>query len=63
MRDFITDRTQADVDRCSELLKKGYGFVAMESKEELGIMERFMWINGYVAKGNNLLVKELKEQE
>lgn len=46
-----------------ELFKKGYAFVAMESKEELGIMERFMWINGYVAKDNNLLVKELKEQE
>lgn len=41
MRDFITDRTQADVDRCSELLKKGYtNFTEDERTEWIGVAMR-----------------------
>lgn len=43
----------------AELNQKGYSFVAMESKEELGMMERFMWINGYTGEKSNLLIKYL----
>ena len=37
--------------------KKGYDFLAMEIQEELGLMERFMWINGYTVDENGMLMK------
>ena len=38
---------------------KGYDFVAMEKKEELGSMERYMWIQGYSVFENGLLIKRM----
>lgn len=41
MRDFITNRTQADVERCAELLKKGYpNFTEDERAEWIGVAMR-----------------------
>lgn len=40
-----------------ELREKGYVYVAFNSHEELGNIERFMWINGYIANNQNMLVK------
>lgn len=41
MRDFITNRTQEDVNRCAELLKKGYpNFTEEERAEWIGTAAR-----------------------
>lgn len=42
-----------------ELRGKGYEYVAYHVKEELGIMERYMWVNGYKNDNNTILKKEI----
>ena len=46
-----------------ELRKKGYVYVAYNSKEELGIVERFMWINGYMHDNDKVLKKQINSEE
>ena len=46
-----------------ELRKKGYVYVAYNSREELGIVERFMWINGYMHDNDKVLKKQINSEE
>ncbi len=39
--------------------EKGYANVAYNVNDELGIMERFMWINGYKNDNNTILKKQI----
>ena len=42
-----------------ELRGMGYAYVTYPVKEELGIMERYMWINGYKNDNNTILKKQI----
>ena len=46
-----------------ELRQKGYIYIAYNSKEELGITERFMWINGYTHDNDKILKKQINSEE
>lgn len=45
------------------LREKGYTYVAYNSLNELGNMERFMWINGYKHENDMLLKKQINSGE
>lgn len=45
-----------------ELHEKGYVYIAFKSHEELGNMERFMWINGYKSEQNSILQKQINKE-
>lgn len=42
-----------------KLRQKGYAYIAYNSREELGIVERFMWINGYTHDNDKILKKQI----
>ncbi len=42
-----------------ELRGKGYSYVTYKVQNELGVVERFMWINGYKNDNNEILKKQI----
>ena len=44
------------------LRQKGYRYVAYRSREELGVMERFMWINGYSHDNDKIIKKQINSE-
>lgn len=45
-----------------QLREKGYVYIAYNINDELGDMERFMWINGYTSDNGTILKKQINNE-